>query len=149
LDTDTLSIAEICDRHRTLLAGAFLLLGGATAVEALGHFVHGHPVLVWIEIGGASGGALLIVGAMVWKSARLRGRRGPYLGGDGFVASTVSKAHVASWSATFVLVALLRILVDDETALPAEFFLQLVLAVMLLVHGAVFFVLNRSEPDDA
>jgi len=35
-----------------------------------------------------------------------------------------------------------------DTGLPAEFFLQTVLAVMSLVHGVVFFVLNRSEDED-
>ncbi|MBD3221133.1 hypothetical protein GF314_07790 [bacterium] len=106
-------------------------------------------MLGWIEHAAMAIGLVLVLWAMIWKSRRLRGRRASYLGDEGFVDRTVTRAHVVSWVATFVLVALLKVLVPDDTTLPTGFFLQLVLAVMLLVHGTVFFVLNRPDGDSS
>ncbi len=147
--------AEIGDRHRSLISAAFLAIGLGYAAGAAGHLLDLARPLRWLEVGATAIGVLLILWAMSWKARKLRGRSAPYLEGDGFVAGTVTRAHVASWTATFVVLALLKVFVDG-TGLPTEFFLQTVLAVMLLVQGVVFFALNRStdaggfaEDDDA
>jgi hypothetical protein len=142
------TVAEICDRHRAVLATAFLAIGISSAAGATGHLVNHPSYLRWLEMATAAAGVLLIVGAMAWKTRRLQGRRGPYLGDQGFVAHTVTMAHVSSWSVTFILLGVMKVLVDDDTQLPIEFFLQTVLATMLVVHGAVFLFLNRSHGND-
>lgn len=144
---DTPTPAEIGDRHRALLSAAFLAIGCGYAAGAAGHLLDHPGVLRWLEIGTTSVGVVLVLWAMSWKARKLRGRSASYLGDEGFVATTVTRAHVASWAATFVTLALLKVFGDD-TDLPTEFFLQVVLAVMLLVHGIVFFALNRPESDD-
>lgn len=139
--------AEIGDRHRTLLAAAFLAIGLGYAAGAAGHLLDQPRPLRWLEVGVTALGMLIILGAMSWKARKLRGRSAPYLGGEGFVAGTVTRAHVVSWTATLVVLAFLKVFVDG-TGLPTEFFLQTVLAVMLVVHGAVFFALNRTTEED-
>jgi hypothetical protein len=146
-----LSAAEIRDRHRTAVAAGFLALGLGLAAGALGHLLDGPRALQWAERGLAGLAMLLIVGAMVWKSTRSAGRGAPYLGGEGFVGEAVTRAHVASWTATFLLIGVLKVFVADRADLPHEFYFDAILAVMLLVHGLVFFVLTRSvqlEADD-
>lgn len=139
--------AEIGDRHRTLLSAAFLAIGLGYTAGAAGHLLDQPAPLRWFEVGATALGVLLILWAMSWKARKLQGRPAPYLGGEGFVAGIVTRAHVASWTATFIVLAFLKVVVDD-TGLPTEFFLQTVLAVMLLVQGVVFFVLNRATEED-
>ncbi|HKK69573.1 MAG TPA: hypothetical protein VKA86_00035 [Candidatus Krumholzibacteria bacterium] len=139
--------AEIGDRHRSLISAAFLAIGLGYAAGAAGHLLDLAEPLRWLEVGATVIGVLLILWAMTWKARMLQGRSAPYLTGDGFVAGTVTRAHVASWTATFLVLAFLKVFVDDSS-LPTEFFLQTVLAVMLLVQGVVFFVLNRSTDED-
>ena len=144
---DNLTPAEIGDRHRALLSAAFLAIGCGYTAGAAGHLLDQAGVLRWLEIGTMCVGVVLVLWAMFWKARKLGGRSAPYLGDEGFVGATVTRAHVASWAATVVTLALLKVFGDD-TELPTEFFLQVVLAVMLLVHGIVFFALNRPESDD-
>ena len=139
--------AEIGDRHRTLLSAAFLAIGLGYAAGAAGHLLDQPRPLRWLEVGVTAVGMLLVLWAMFWKARKLQGRSAPYLEAEGFVAGNVTRAHVVSWTATLVVLAFLKVFVDG-TSLPTEFFLQTVLAVMLLVHGAVFFVLDRTTAED-
>ncbi|MBD3161649.1 MAG: hypothetical protein GF328_06050 [Candidatus Latescibacteria bacterium] len=146
-----LNAAEICDRHRTAVAAGFLALGLGFTTGALGHLIEGSQVLQWLERGLAGLAVLLIVGAMVWKSVKSVGRGASYIGGTGFVGEAVTKAHVASWASTFILISVFKVFVADRADLPHEFYFDVILAVMLLVHGFVFFTLTRSvqtEQDD-
>lgn len=146
-----LSAAEICDRHRTLVAAGFLALGLGFATGAIRHLIEGPQALQWVERGLAGLAVLVIVGAMVWKSMKSAGRGASYIGGKGFVGEAVTKAHVASWASTFILISVLKVFVADQADLPHEFYFDVILAVMLLVHGFVFFALTRSvqmEEDD-
>ena len=139
-----LSAAEICDRHRTVVAAGFLALGLGFAAGAIGYLMEGPRALQWAERGLAGIAVLLIVGAMVWKSMQSAGRGASYIGADGFVGEAVTNAHAASWASTFVLISVFKVFVADRADLSLEFYFDAILAVMLLVHGFVFFVLTRS-----
>ena len=146
-----LSAAEVCDRHRTAVSAGFLALGLGFAIGALRHIIEGPQALQWVERGLAGLSVLLIVGAMVWKSMNSAGRGGSYIGEKGFVGEAVTRAHVASWGSTFILITVFKAFVADQADLPHEFYFDVILAVMLLVHGFVFFALTRSvqmEEDD-
>lgn len=145
------SAADIGDRHRRLLALAMLSLGAmhaAWAAEDVAGAEIAH-LLELVEAGCFLVALCLFAPMVLWK---LKARRGDewhlYTGDDGFVADSLSRAHIASWGATILLVTVLATLDRSMAGYPPELFLKIVAAEMLIVFSAVFLYLTRSTDDE-
>ena len=93
---------------------------------------------------------MTVVGSSVWIIVLTVGQWFGYVT-FGFVADALSRAHIASWTVTLFVLLLFEIWIGDNdvvTALPAEFFLQTALALMLATFSVVFLVLSRADSDE-
>jgi len=139
--------AEIADRHRQRTAVAFLAMALMYLAMAAEHLVEG-IVGEYLEV-GIIGMALLVLALLLpvalWKIRKLPGsERHLYFSSDGFTAQTLSQALRASWGTTLVTIIILAIFSDNKylSGLSGEFYLQLVVAIMLGVVSTAFLVLN-------
>ena len=145
-------LAESADRRWYLLAIVIFLLAVKSALSAAMVIADESYLryLDWAE-GAAAMATLPIVAWLVFfKFARVpRAQRHHFLNMEGYVRDTVRQACSASWTATVVPLMVLGAIADDWVAsMPAEFFLQAAIAVMLGVFSLTFFVMNRSSDDE-
>ena len=105
-------------------------------------------------IASEAAAALSAVAVILWlvffKLTRVpREQRHHFFNMEGYVKDTVRKACGASWAATLVTLMLLGIIGDEWLiSVPAEFFLDAAVAVMLGVFSVTFFVMNASSDDE-
>lgn len=154
---NSLATADAADRHRTFAAIAALALALMFLTNAVTDLV-GPPAVLPLKIATLVLALLavgLVVPVMFWKFRRMpAGERDLYFNADGFVPAILNRALRASWVVTLLLLMVLNVLVGDNdsggylSSLPAEFFLQVALAVMLGVKAVVFLVLSRDDSED-
>ena len=144
-----LTPAEATDRHGRLLAlsmSTMAVLFGANAAkriagDELEQFVDVAQIVLVMAIG------LLLIPVFRWKAVVLRSfspeERRHYFAADSYMVSSLKKARALSWSVTFVLLVLLSIASGVFSDMPARFFLDAALAVMVGVFAITVLVLNR------
>ena len=145
------SVADIGDRHRRYSVLGIFSLGLCYTVQTAGHLLD--PTLEgWVDAAtlvAAAGVFVAFLPIALWK---LRNRSTTewrvYRGEDGFVHHTLQKAKMGSWLTTLMVVVVLETLAGRLDALPTEFALDLILAVLLLSFATVFLVQDRdlAEP---
>ncbi len=144
------SPADAGDRHRRLLALALLAFGlryaFSASTELLGAEAAG--ILYGLEVTMSLTMAALMAPIAIWKIRMPREEWQLYAGGDGFVEQALQRAQLASWSTTLVLLGFTAAYVERSTTLPARFFLEMILAVMLVVFSITFLLLSRAPADD-
>lgn len=147
----TRSTADIGDRHRTIAAFAALAVSGYFGLSAAGRIAPSETAahLRLIAFPLALAAALLVIPVLTWKLRSLSGDEWSlYRRTDGFVADAMARAHVASWSVTFLALVALSVLAGEGSALPPGFYFEALIAVMLATLSGSFLFLNRSLPDD-
>ncbi len=146
-----LAIAETADRHQSMIVLAFLAMAlnyiaaGATLIAPpeIGTYID------MIRIGMAVVTVGLILPVLLWKVLQLpKEARHLYFRRDGYVAQSMIRAHKVSWAITFVFMAGLESVLGQRfNEIPGQFFIDLVLAVMLSSMGIAFFLFNRGDDD--
>lgn len=146
------TLAETADFHKQLTAVAVFLVAikyAASAAaflvdEALGQYFD------WIEIGTTLAVVLLVLPMVAWKYSKLsKAQRSQYLEPDGYLATVLKQAMSKSWTVTFIFLTFLEVFVKERWLwLPSEFFIQVVLALMLAVFSLTFFYLSRANGGD-
>lgn len=142
-----LSIPDVADRHRRLVAFALLALGLQYALDATTYLV-GSSLASRLALIG-DGLALLVLALILpivfWKVRNLSNEDWHlYRGADGFVARTIAQAHAGSWVVTFVVLALVRAL--DRTLSDVSWVLlfDIILAVMTVSFSTIYLYLDRT-----
>lgn len=150
--SNTVSTADVADRHRQYFALALLGAGLIYLVKAIEHLATGvmatyldHVTIVL---------AVLVIGsllpAIVIKFRLGADQKMVYFSEDGYVAQLLRRAFKASWATTFISLVVLEFIARDVTTnLPAVFFIQVALFIMLSVMSVTFLVLNWSANRDA
>ncbi len=150
--SNTVSTADLADRHRQFFALALLGVGliylakaaEQVATGALAEYLD-HTILVLA--------ALVILSMMPAVIAKLRlpkNQKLVYYSEDGYVAQLLRRAFKASWATTFISLVVLEVVARDvDTDLPPVFFIQVGLFIMLSVMSVTFLVLNWSATRDA
>jgi hypothetical protein len=149
--TSPTALAEAADRRWHLLATAMLLIACKAGISAAMVFTE-PPVatyLDWAE-GVTALAALGVVGWLLFfKFMKVPAHlRHQFLNMEGFVATTIHKAFKVSWLVTFVALTILAPASKRLSTVPAEFFMQSTLALMLGVFSVAFFVMNASGEED-
>jgi len=149
---DRPSAADVGDRHRRLIALALVALSLMFATSAA-TFLAAPAIQPALEF-GVKALAVLTIGMVlpvfIWKARNLRATEWAlYEGTEGFVADALARARNVSWVATFVLLVVLTFVTEDRERPPAEFWIQVVLAVMLLSFSAVFLYRTRGADEEA
>jgi hypothetical protein len=150
--SNTLSTADMADRHRQLFALAML---GASLIYLGKAAEHLAPEAMADYLDYATVGlALLVVGsllpAFVAKFRLPSDQKLVYFSESGYVAQLLRRAFKASWAATFIsFVGLEFVARDNLVDLPAVFFIQAGLFIMLSVMSVTFLVLNWNADRDA
>lgn len=150
--TNTVSTADLADRHRQYFALAMLGAGLIYLAKAAEHVASG-ALAQYLDYAIATA-AVLVVGSLLPPFiAKLRlpaGQKMVYFSEDGYVAQLLRRAFKASWATTFIgLVGLEIVLGEVTTDLPPVFFIQVGLFIMLSVMSVTFLVLNWSATRDA
>ncbi len=145
------SVADIGDRHRRYSVLAIFSLGLSYTAQTAGHLLD--PALEgWVDVATlvtAAGVFVAFVPIGLWK---IRNRSTTewrvYRGEDGFVHHTLRQAKMGSWLTTLLVVVVLESFAERLEALPTEFTLDLILAVLLISFATVFLVQDRdlAEP---
>ena len=147
-----LSVPEAADKNMRILAVAVFLFAVKYAASAAALVVGAGPARVFdgIELGAALLGVLVLVPMGLWKFRKLSvSQRRLYTDPEGYVGEVFRRAGFKSWALTWILLVVMDILArEDITALPAEFFLQVVTAMTLGVFSVTFFYLNRGGAED-
>ena len=146
-----LSAAELLDQFMQALAIALFLFALKFAISAGMHFADSTflTLLDWAELGVALLAiAILLPAAFHYR--RLKSRLGQrFLESDGYVADIFKKSFAKSFSITFLFLVLLEIVTKNQFLdLPARFFVQVILTMMLGTFGLTFFILSRSPEKD-
>ncbi|MEM7114427.1 MAG: hypothetical protein AAF614_18475 [Chloroflexota bacterium] len=146
------SLAETADFHQQITAVAIFLMAIKFAASAAIFLVDETvgQYLDWVELGISLIVILLILPMVAWKYSKLsRAQRSRYLDPQGYLATVAKQAMAKSWSATFVLLVFLEVFVKERWLwLPSEFFLQVVITIMLAVFSITFFYLSRESGED-
>ena len=145
--TSPVSTADIADRHRQFFALSMLSAGLIYLVKALEVLITGAAVdvLDYGIIALAICTVGLLIPAIITKIRLPSDQRLVYFNEDGYAAEQLRKSFKTSWAATLLsLVALDTVLPDFLAHLPAAFFIQIGLFVMLSVMSVTFLILNRS-----
>lgn len=99
-----------------------------------------------MQIGGALLALAAVAPIILWK---VRNRDGDlrrlYSSEEGYVAQALIRAKSASWVTTFVLLSGFTVAAKGFEDVPAQFWIQLTVAVMLAVFAGVFLVLDRGD----
>jgi hypothetical protein len=98
--------------------------------------------------------AVLVVGSLLpafVAKFRLRGDQRPvYFSESGYVAQLLMRSFKVSWATTFISFVILEFVARDNAGdLPAVFFIQAGLFIMLSVMSVTFLVLNWNAGRDA
>lgn len=149
--------AEVAERHSRLLLLGVLFLALKYAASASMSVSSGalHQSLDYIELALALAGVGLIIPVCIWKLVKLRAmptsKRILYFAPDSFAVDAINRAQRISWASLFITLIILEIISDKQTRLPAVFYLQVSLAVMLGVFAGAFFSIYREheETEDA
>ncbi|HMB69524.1 MAG TPA: hypothetical protein VKU85_09430 [bacterium] len=144
------SAADLCDKYQQRTVIALLAVAGLNAASAL-EIAFGEPERLFdaIRITLAVSVLLLLLPTMVWKMRNRPGsKRFLRFKEQGYVADVFRRAQGISWMATFILLLLLSNFVEDRNTLPAQFYLETCVAVMLTVFSGVFLFLNRGGDDE-
>ncbi|GAB4198480.1 MAG: hypothetical protein Tsb002_33440 [Wenzhouxiangellaceae bacterium] len=133
--------AEAQDRTLSLMAVTILALGGAMLVSAAAHLGFAGQVWTWLEKGLAVTAILFALLSMVpWL--RSRGQTcGPEI--EGFLSDVAKHSLNISWfvSLAFAFLVLGRFQLD----VPAAFYKDLVIGVMLSSYAISFLVTNWQQ----
>jgi len=150
--SNTFSPADMADRHRQLFALAMLGAGLIYLGKAVEHLVSEAmaDVLDYAMVGLALLVVARLLPAFVAKF-RLRGdQKLVYFSESGYVAQLLMRAFKASWATTFISFVVLEFVARDNSGdLPAVFFIQAGLFIMLSVMSVTFLVLNWNAGGDA
>ncbi len=144
-------LAEVADRRWELIAVAVFLIALKSVASALMAVTDASWVryLDWVEAATALGAMAIVLRLLFIKFARVpRAQRGRFLSMETYVGSAFKSAAFKSWGVTFVLLSMLATADRLLQKAPAEFFLNLVIAAMLLVFSLTFFILSRSTEDE-
>ena len=146
------SLAETADFHKQITAVAIFLVAIKYAAAAAVYLVNETTgqYFDWLELGISLVVILLILPMVAWKYSKLsKAQRSAYLEPDGYLATVFKQAMAKSWSVTFVLLVFLEVFVKERWLwLPSEFFIQVVVAIMLAVFSVTFFYLSRADSED-
>lgn len=146
-EAGTDSIPDLADRHRRLIAFAVLALGARYGISASAFLVDAGLAspLRFLADGLTLLAVGLIVPVIVWK-ARNRSRDDWHLykDDDGFVAGTITRAQIGSWTLTFMVLILTESMDRTLGDLSWVFLFDVVLAVMLLSFSLIFLYLDRA-----
>jgi hypothetical protein len=139
------------DRHRRLIAFAVLFMSGMYGMRTL-EYVAPPGITGALEILQLVCGALavlFVVPVFFWKVRNLSGStRKQYFSEDSYAAEALSRAHVTSWNTTLLLLVFMTVMDRRLAGMPAQFFLDLPLAVMLAVFALRFLYLDREPADE-
>jgi hypothetical protein len=144
-------LAEAADRRWQLLALAMLLIACKAGISAAMVLADAtvRTWLDWAEMGAALGALVIVLWLLFFKfmkvPAHLRRR---FLDIEGFVATTIQKSFKLSWLVTFVTMTILAPASKRFATVPAEFFVQALMALMLGVFSVGFFVMNATGGGD-
>lgn len=145
------STADVADRHRQYFALAMLAAGLIYLVKAMESLVTG-PATDYLEYAAvilvlfAFG---VLVPACVAKFRLPADEKIVYFRENGVAAQLLRRSFKVSWASTFIsLVALEVIAGDAPVDLPADFFVQIGLFIMLAVMSITFLLLNWSVDRD-
>lgn len=145
------STADVGDRHRRQTALALVLIGISFGASAGEPFVGAAATdaLEYVQIACALGMFAIFVPIVLWKFRHAHGSDWHlYRGADGFVAESIARAQIASWSVAFLLVCALSTLDRTLQGVAPETPLKFVASVMAITFGGVFLYLTRAVPDE-
>lgn len=144
-----LTPAEATDRHGRLLLWAITLVAAmsfSNAVESVAE----PPLLGYmkaLQIALAAGALAALFPCAVWKFGTLRRlsaeERREYFASDSFMVHAFKHAKQASWIAALGLLIVLGPVSARLPDVPADFFFDLALGVMLGVFGVSGLILSR------
>lgn len=139
--------AEAEDRNLQLIGWGILALALKFVADAAVHLVDERwaTTLDRAAIGLALGSVLLILPVLAWKFRHAGARRAAT--GDGFVASMLRESQAGAMNAALLALVALEVASKRLVELPSEFFLQLVLAVLLGTFAIKFLVLSRASTE--
>jgi len=146
-----MSIPDVADRHRRLIAYALLLLGGRYVVAAASRLADPAlaSILGWVEGGFAIAVIGFIAPVFIWKMRNLSSKDWHvYKGEDGVVADTIARAQSASWATLFLVLVMTEPLSRRIEGLSTGLVLEVLLATMVLSFAASFLYLDRDPVED-
>lgn len=144
----TASIADIADRHRQYMAFGMFAVGLIYLIKAVELIAPAEMelplevILVTLAILTIA----LIAPMFVWKfRLRTAGERIVYFSKDGYAAQALEAAKQVSWVTTFLILALVESMDRLRAVVPEQFFIKIILAIMLCTMSCVFLYKTRSE----
>lgn len=149
--TSSLPIAEVADRHRRYFAYIMLLLGLVNVGLIAEELWPDQAFLAeGLQIASVIGMFYFLVRIVSWKLRNLSADvRHLYLDDDGFMAGAVARAHVFSWTLTFVFIAVIGRLDNTLAGVPPFVLLNTALVVMTASFGLAFLWLARSDDESS
>ncbi len=142
--------ADLGDRHRRFTVLAMLAAGLGflcSSFESLWGSSQA-PVLDFLEKGAMVSALALLLPMMLWKLRSPRSDWSLYRGDDGFIAETVSRAHIASWVTTLFVLLGLGFFDQRLRDLPPGPILEAVVGVMFTSFAVAFFFLDWTPPEE-
>lgn len=148
-----ISTPDQADNQKRLLFFAMLLLSLIYAVKTANYFVD--PQIA-IYLGFMAKGLALLFAAdvliLVYWKIRFFPSKERYLlfSLDSYAMQVLNRACLTSWFLTFALLSLITTTTNmNNSAFPAEFYLNLTLFFMLAVFSVSFFILfQTNDPDN-
>lgn len=150
--TTQLSPADAADKHITLIALTTFLFS-LLYLSSAGQFLVSESVASTMEIGEkvlALAAIAVVLPILLWKFRNLSAtEKQAYKNPEGFVTEVFKKACTVSWAWTFVFLVALKMISRRAFAdFPPEFYIQLILGVMLGIFSLAFFLKSRVLGDD-
>ena len=135
------SVAEMADKHLKILAIAVFFMAIKYAVSAAMIFISEEfkGVVNVLELVVQVIAAVLILYIMFWKFRLLtREQRKKFFDSESYVVSVFNLAMQKALGITFVVLIILEA-ISRKSGLPADFFLNTIISLMLGVLSVVFF----------
>lgn len=158
MSASVLNAEEKLDSVYRLAALVLLIVGIAMATEAIELLVSKGSLVDTVN--SAVGKVCMVITLLLstlcmWKCVRFKMTygRNPLQVRDGYVMHSIRNAAITAGITTYVAVNVLNIVVDEPSALPASFYLRIVIALMNFVFGVVYlqmsWVTARADDEDA
>ena len=146
------STADHVDNHKRFIVFALLLLSFIYAAKVVMYVVDGEVdrYLRMLQFALAGLMAAVLIGSIYWKIRFIpKNQRNLFSSSDSYVMLALSRACIISWTLTFMCLSLIMVTTSKESsAFPTEFYLSLILFVMLAAFSVSFFFLFRSDKED-
>lgn len=141
-------VADVADRHKQYMAFGLLAAGIIYLVRAFEQIAPAGMVQAFeiLQVTLAILTILCIAPMFIWKIRhRTAGEKIVYFSKDGYAAQALETAQRVSWVITFLVLAFLESMDQLRGEFPEDFFLQIVLAILLCTMSIVFLYKIWSE----